>query len=300
MDEPLHFKVPTLNQEIVRVENWNLSCFCDPIHFHEELQITYVLKGEGTLHVGNSIDKFKSGELFLFGKNLPHVLRNDRSYYRSDPKKHAQAISIFFNQDKISKYIADIPESKAVRRLIEYSIHGVRVTGKTAYKVFEIMDFLSKAEGFEKFIGLLMILDGISKDTNLEFISSGCVQIKKVTEDLTNINRVFDYVRTHFQERITLQEIAELVCMSPTTFCRFFKSKTLKTFSRFLVEVRIDNACKLLVENGLNSTECCYECGFNNISNFHRHFRSITGMTPGEYKRRIKNNERHPSLLAMA
>ena len=288
MDEPLLFKVPTLNREIVRIENWNLSGFYDPVHFHEEFQITYILEGKGTLYVGNSIDTFKSGDLFLFGKNLPHVIRNDRSYYNGDQKKHARAISIFFNQDDINKYIADIPGSAAIRRLIDYSLHGVRVTGNTAYKVFKIMGFLNKTEGFEKYIGLLMMLDDISKDSNLEFISSGGVQIKRVTEDLTNINRVFDYVRTHFQERITLQEIAELVCMSPTTFCRFFKSKTLKTFSRFLVEVRIGNARKLLIENDLNSTECCYACGFNNISNFHRHFRSITGMTPGEYKRRIK------------
>jgi len=285
--EPLHFKIPRLNEETVRVESWNLSYFYDPVHFHEEFQITYVTEGEGTLFVGDSIKNFSAGELFFFGKDLPHVLRNDDSYYCGNPNKHARAISLFFSQDIVKKMILDIPESMAVRRLIDYSIYGIRLSGKSAYKVFEIMEVMKKCDGFEKVIALLKILDDISANGNLEFLSSDGVQLKSVSEDIPKINKVFDYVRNRFQERITLEEIAGLVYMSPTAFCRFFKNKTLKTFSRFLIEVRIGNACRLLHEGNFNTTECCYECGFNNISNFHRHFKSVTGMSPGEYKRRI-------------
>jgi AraC-like DNA-binding protein len=77
-----------------------------------------------------------------------------------------------------------------------------------------------------------------------------------------------------------LDDIAKVAHISPHAFCRYFKSKTKKTFSRFLLEVRTGHAAKLLAETHKSIAEVCYDSGFNNFSNFNRHFKAIIGRTP--------------------
>lgn len=287
--QPFHFKVPKLKEETVRVENWNLNHFFDPIHFHEEFQITLILEGEGSLFVADSVVPFKKGEIYLFGKNLPHVLKNDRVNHPNNARKHSRAISVFFNQDVVKSALVDIPEAYAIQRLIDFSVYGIKVSENTTSIIRRELNALAKKNPFEKFILLLSILECVSKDNHLNFLSSSGIPIHTVVENIPKITMVFDFIRKNYHEKITLQQIAELVNMSPTAFCRFFKYKSQKTFSRFLIEVRIGNACRLLFQDDFNTAECCYSCGYNNLSNFHKHFKSVTGMTPLEYRKKILN-----------
>ena len=287
--QPLHFKVPRLKEETIRVECWDLDHFFEPIHFHEEFQITLILEGEGSLFVAESVVPFKIGEIYLFGKNLPHVFRDNRFNFQKKGQKNAKAISVFFNQDVVKSALGEIPEAYAIQRLVDFSVYGIKVS---AGKISEIKDkliALTKKNAFDKFILLLDTLGSISNDNNLELLSSSGIPIHNVVENIPKINMVFDHIRKNYGEMITLKQIAELVNMSPTAFCRFFKYKSQKTFSRFLIEVRIANACRLLYQDDLNTAECCYSCGYNNLSNFHKHFKSVTGMTPLEYRNHIVN-----------
>ncbi len=285
---PLHFKVPRQTGETVRVEQWNLDYFYDPIHFHEEFQLTYVIEGNGTLFVREINKDFQSGDVLLFGKNLPHVLRCDDRYYLGNPDMHARAVSIFFSQDTIHKALELIPEAQAVQRLLEYAMYGIKVPHRHADNISKKMERITEAKGFERILTLMNILDTVSNNENLEFISSTSIPIHTVNKEMPKIEKVFEYVRANFKNRITLEEIAAIVNMTPTGFCRFFKQKTLKTFSRFLIEVRIGNACKMLMEGDFNTSECCFASGYNNISNFHRHFRSVTNMSPKEYRLKFR------------
>lgn len=286
---PLHFKVPRLKEETIRVECWDLDNFFEPIHFHEEFQITLILEGGGSLFVSDSVIQFKKGEVYLFGKNLPHVFRNSGNEYQTNGKKKARAISVFFNQDVLKNSLTEIPESYAIRRLIDLAVYGIRISECKQAKVCEKLNGLPEKNSFEKFLGLLEILECISKDNHLDFISCQGIPIHTVQENIPKINMVFDFIRNNYSERITLRQVADLVNMSPTAFCRFFKYKSQKTFSRFLIEVRIANACKLLFQDDFNTSECCYSCGYNNLSNFHKHFKSVTGMTPLEFRKNILN-----------
>ena len=287
--QPLHFKVPRLKEETVRVECWELDNFFDPIHFHEEFQITLILNGEGTLFVGESVAPFKKGEIFLFGKNLPHVLRNNRFQNQSKRNKGARAISIFFNQDVIKKLLNEVPEAYAIERLIDFSGKGIKVAESSNALIIEKVVAMPQKKSFEKILLLLDILAKISDENHLVFLSPSRMLTPIVVENITKINKVFEYVWNNYYEKITLDQIATMVNMSPTAFCRFFKQKSQKTFSRFLIEVRVANACRLLYQDDLNTSECCYSCGYNNLSNFHKHFKSVTGMTPLEYRNYIMN-----------
>jgi AraC-like DNA-binding protein len=290
MMQPLHFKVPRLKDETIRVECWELDNFFEPIHYHEEFQITLIQEGEGSLFVAESIVDFKENDVYLFGKNLPHVFRNKEYCFQNGSNKKAKAISVFFNQDVLKNSLCDIPESYNLQKLLDHSIYGIKVSSSIQFLVSRKLKKLTNKGAFEKYLGLLDILECVSKDSKLCFISSLGVPIQSVKENIPKINLVFDFVRNHYREKITLEQIAEMVNMSPTAFCRYFKYKSQKTFSRFLIEVRIANACRLMLQNDFNTSEACYSSGYNNLSNFHKHFKSITGMTPLEFKNKILKN----------
>ena len=103
--------------------------------------------------------------------------------------------------------------------------------------------------------------------------------------NIIRLNKVHEFTLSNYKREITLQEVAELSHLSVTSFCRYFKMMTRKTYSDFLNEIRISHACRLLIEDKMTIEVICFECGFQNISNFFRHFKKITGMTPLVYKR---------------
>ncbi len=105
-------------------------------------------------------------------------------------------------------------------------------------------------------------------------------------EDVDRMEKLYDYVFRNFNRKITIKEVSEVMSISPNSFCKYFKSRTNKVFSDFVSEVRIGNACKLLIENNLSITQICYESGFNNISNFYRQFKHIKQLTPSEFQKK--------------
>ena len=165
---PLHFKVPRQTGETVKVETWHLDYFYDPIHFHDEFQLTYVIEGEGSLFVREISKSFKSGDVLLFGKNLPHVLRCHDSYYQGNPNLHARAVSVFFSQDTLKETLAKLPEAYAIQRLIEYAIHGIRVPSEVAAEIGSKVERIIKQTGFERVLSLLDVLHDVSNNENLK------------------------------------------------------------------------------------------------------------------------------------
>jgi AraC-like DNA-binding protein len=91
----------------------------------------------------------------------------------------------------------------------------------------------------------------------------------------------------NFTDTIKLGDVSSIANLTPTAFCKYFKSKTGKTFSSFVNEVRIGQACKLIFNLNLNISQICYSCGFNNLTNFNRNFKNFTKMTPTEYKKNL-------------
>ena len=284
---PIHFKIPKLVGESIRVENWDMQFFYSNIHCHEECQLTYIIEGEGILFVGPTSGTFKSGDLFLFGKNLPHVMRCNEGDNKENPKQHARAISIFFNSDTLSSIFKTLPEFYALDKLLIYSNFGVKINPPLNAEVFIRLKSLLKLNALDRILEFLQILNKMAQSKDLKFISFQSIPLHSVAKNEQSINKVYDFVITNSREKITLSTAAQLVYLSTGAFCRFFKLRTLKTFSRFLIEVRIGDACKLLSEGNYNATECCYICGYNNISNFQRHFKAVTGMTTTEFKNQI-------------
>lgn len=290
--KPIYFKVPRQREETVRVENWDLPFFYDPIHFHEECQLTYIIESTGMILVGDKLDKFTKGEVYLIGKNLPHVFHNNERYFETDSLYRARAISVFFSFDSLLAFLEYIPESFKIMKLLHNSSYGIKLSKEDSKLVSKYVKKLLNLDGFSRVLELLNILSIIANSSEATSISKRTPLIIN-EEDNNKLNKVFEYIMKNFRERIKLDDVAALVYMTPTSFCRYFKQRTQKTFSEFLIEVRIGNACKLLSKSNYNVAQACYSSGYNNISNFHRHFLNVTRMTPNQYRKNIIKTNKH-------
>ncbi|HEY4207740.1 MAG TPA: helix-turn-helix domain-containing protein, partial [Puia sp.] len=104
-------------------------------------------------------------------------------------------------------------------------------------------------------------------------------------EESQRINAIYDYTLRHFSQKIYLEQVAAIVGLVPNSFCRYFKSRTGKTYTQFLTEIRVGHACKLLIDNRISIKQLCFESGFNNFTCFHKNFKMITGKSPQHYQR---------------
>ena len=252
-------------------------------HFHPECELLLIQKSSGNCLIGDYIGPFESGEIFLFGSNLPHTFIHDNEFMQEGQEGHS--IVILFQKEFLGTDFFNLPEIKEIGKLLILAKQGLRLFGETRKKVTKLMKKTLDATPGKKLIALLSSLQLISESKEYEIISSYGFTCPDSLADNQKINTVFEYTFKNYNNKITLEEVAALLKMPKHSFCRYFKSKTNKTYIQFLMEVRIGQACKLLVEEDLNVKEVGYSCGYNNTSNFYHQFKSIMKKNPYEYKR---------------
>jgi AraC-like DNA-binding protein len=258
-----------------------------PWHHHPEYELVLVLKSSGDKIIGDHMSSFTDGDLAFLGPNLPHVYRNNKSYYEENPDLTAEAIVIHFNLDFLGIGFFAIPEMKTIAKFLEESLKGFSIHGNTRQLVAQKMNNMLMMSGPARIIELLSILNLLADTNEKELLaSSGFIQNFK-TSGSEQITEVCDFIMKNFASDISLKQIAEIAHMSPNVFCNFFKQRTRKTFVTFLNEVRIGYACKLLSGEQHNISEICYLSGFHNLSNFNRQFIRIVHKTPLQYKKDI-------------
>lgn len=254
-------------------------------HYHSELELIHFNKGSGTQLIGNSISRFREGQVILVGKNLPHYWRFDDIYFTSPNTAHTDVRVAHFRESIFGNQFLELPENLPIRNLIEKAKWGIQVDGPCREKVAKILENLMFADGPERIILLLQTLSLLSSCKELKKICSAGLRntIKKDEEE--RINAIYNYSLKNFKRKIFLDEIAAVAHISPNSFCRYFKSITGKTYSGFLLELKVSEACRLLMENKYSIKQVCFESGFNNFTAFHKYFKLIKGLSPGAYKK---------------
>ena len=283
------FKVPLRQDTSIRFEEYVDSQFYNTVHFHEEYQLTLILAGKGILKVGTEHHNFKSGEFYLFGKNLPHAFQNNEEVLEANNEKSAHYISVFFNVDSYGYLFNENPETEGIKKMLSLALSGLKLGDVDAEYLEDTIRTLAGINEFDKVIELLKILNHISEaPNNLALVSHTAKTITYDVNGINTINDVFSFLKSNYKNKISLESISSQFNMTTATFGRFFKLRTQKTFSQFLIETRVLKACELLRDGSHNITESCYDSGFTNISNFHRHFKRVVGMTPTQYKVHIE------------
>jgi AraC-like DNA-binding protein len=258
----------------------------DPVwHAHSEYQLFVVFKGTGTRFIGDSIKSFKPGELVFTGPHLPHLWRSDDAYFTKRNHLKTEGIVIYFNENFLGDHILEKEEMLSIKKLFAKSMRGLEFFGAKKTEAVRLMKELVHMKGISSVIQLLHVLEILAATKEYHYISSVHYEESFNQHETDRLNKVYEYILKNFRRKVSLEEIAELLHMTPTSFSRYFTMKNNKPFSRFVAEIRIKHACELLTETDASIAEICYECGFNTLSNFNKQFKEITLRKPTEYKK---------------
>ncbi|WP_020603470.1 AraC family transcriptional regulator [Spirosoma spitsbergense] len=253
-------------------------------HYHPELELHYVIQGEGVRFIGDNVSNFSAGEVLLLGENLPHTWQCNKEYFHESPDLQVEAIVIQFRPDCLGTNFLTLTEAYPIRRLYEKARRGIVVRGKTNQQITELMQRAVKGTPLQRVIMLLSILDLLAESDEVELITSPYGFYKSNELETIRLNAVCSYTLSNYEKNIALEEVSAIANLSVTSFCRYFKLMTHKTFHDFLTEIRISHACRALIDNQLSIEMVCFESGFNNLSNFYRQFKRTKGVTPLAYK----------------
>lgn len=272
------FKIPKANDESIIYQRDFEFVLYDKLHQHEEIQISYIENGEGTLIVGDTISEFNDHEIIIFGGNLPHVLR-------SEPRENESLVhSIFFHPKPILKTLSNFTEFKKLNKTFEAFKNGVRIHSKKN-KIRKTILKIAVAKETKKFILFLKLLKLIEESSKSP-LSNYRYEKNLTDNEGKRMQMVFEHVMNNFDKRLSLDEVANIANMTKNAFCRYFKTRTNKTFFQFLIELRVEKAARLLISNkDASIIEIAELSGFNNISNFNRKFKEIKGIAPLQYKK---------------
>lgn len=267
------------------VRQYNQSCenTLANWHFHPEVELIYVKGGTGKRHIGRHMSYFNDGDLVLMGANLPHYGFTDRLTGNSSETV------VQFRQDFLGDTFFEIPEMNGIKKLLELSKKGLAFHGGTKEEVGKKIEDLAHKDQFGRLMGLINILQGLYLSKEYTVLNADGVAMAVDAKDNDRMNEVYGYVRKHYKEHISLDEIAEEVNMTVPAFCRYFKKISRKTFTKFVNEYRVVHASKLLAETSLQITEVSFESGFNNFSHFNKSFKEFTGKSPSAYRKEFKN-----------
>ncbi len=272
--------------QIKRVDQFYLDA---PFHFHHLCELVWVQQSFGKRIVGDNIDNFEDGDLVLMAPNLPHIWQNDQAFFRKKRGFHVKATVIYFPADFLLTLTDEQDVLKPTQELIKRASRGLSFFGETKQKISGILSNISDEKGFKKIIDFLQVIDLLADSKEFQYLASISFKNLYDEKDTGRINKVYQFLIQNFHRDISLEEISDLCYMTPNSFCRFFKSRTQKSLTQFLNELRIGHACKLLQNEDYSMADVCYECGYNNTANFNKFFKSITGKTPSAYSKDLKN-----------
>jgi len=253
-----------------------------PIHFHPEYELNFIHNGEGVRRIiGDHMQEIDSVELVLVGPNLIHGWELHRC---KNDKIHE--ITVHIHEDLYGEQLLGRSIFKPIQDMLERSIHGILFSKNTALEIKPRLGNLSKLNSIDYYLELTSIFHYLANSKGQKLLSTSSSK-KENFENSDRIKIVHEYVQENFQRKISLDEISELINMTPVSFNRFIKKRVGRTFITYINDIRLSNATRLLMQTDLSIGDIGFKCGFNNIANFNRIFKKFKHCTPSEFRKQF-------------
>ena len=275
------FIIPKTKESTLIYQQDEGAFFYEKLHQHEEIQICHILRGEGTLVVGDSINPYKKGDVIVIGSFMPHVFKPDVG-----ASSISKMRSLFFTKNSFGTNFFDLEVSQELHSFFEKSSYGFKlITSKnSASALFSKIHKASKLQRFILFMKLLKILS----NSEHQRLSSFIYDKKYSPTEGKRMTDVLEYTFENYNKDVCLEAVAQVAAMTKNSFCKYFKKVTNKTYFEFLKEIRVEHACKLIRRHkDLRIFDVAYQCGFKNISNFNKQFKMVTTLSPSDFKKLI-------------
>lgn len=258
--------------------------FAAPLHKHPEYELILIEEGEGRCFVGDSEQPLRPGIFMLIGPNLSHLWLSADSYYEKDSNLTSKSVYAQFNPNIFPDNMSTLTELESIYTLLKESKRGLAFMGKGVEECKQLFRALVCKKGVERWVTLYTLLDKLSK-LKCEYLVSPQYAASHVSSGNKIVDSIHCYLNANYHNQISLKDVAEVVCMSPSALCRYYKAHTGHTIFAYLSEQRIAYAVKLLSNSNRNIAGIAYDCGYNSLSHFNRQFRRITGYAPSDYVR---------------
>ncbi len=288
----VHTEISRLTNELLSIEpimDANLQCPFNAqpeYHSHPELELLYVIEGNGTRIINGIAESFESGDMILMGPGVPHIWITDESNINIQDNS-PKAILVYFNIFKFQELFNSLKEFSDIKKLINNSRKGVKIHGETRDTIGKMLLELHSEDGYPQIEGILRILHIISQSKEKSFVIANLHE--PAEHDISDrMVPVLKFINDNLHHPITLEQVAELACMTENAFCRFFRSRLKKNFSQYLREQRIAKACSLLVQTGRSISDISDLCGYRSTSHFSQVFKSRIKLTPFQYRRSVE------------
>jgi AraC-like DNA-binding protein len=279
--KPIFLKIETGSSYIIREQV--MAHVRSRCYYHPQVELVYFERSDGMAIIGDKVQAIEEGDLFLLGSNLPHLFRNDEKFLNR--KLPVRIVVLHFTPDLWGRDFLEQPDMKPVRELLLKAQRGLVLKGAGQSEMPALLRRMMEAKGPERFILLLQTLSQLARTRQLRPILPTGFTAETDDPNEDRLNDVYAFTLQNFRRKIQTREIASVAHLSEHSFCRYFKNKTGKTYTAFLHEVRIRQACKLLSESNLSISQVIEESGFVNYSNFFRYFKQVTGRTPAEFQK---------------
>lgn len=256
-------------------------------HYHPEFELTLTLNSRGQRHVGDHLGSYDDGDLVLVGPNLPHTWC---SRERIDPARPHVALVMWFSPDWAARLVEPLAELRPVGRMLAEAGRGLAFTAAAAAAVrpaIEAMPDLDPAGRLLRLIEVLCVL-ARDEDRRTTLAAPRPAPVAMPAPEQARIDRVLNHIHARYRDEIPIASLTDLACLSASAFHRFFRRHTRMTVSRYVAQLRIGQACSLLINGDRPIGHVADAVGYPNIANFNRQFRALKAMTPREFRRSFR------------
>ncbi|MBK7806085.1 MAG: AraC family transcriptional regulator [Saprospiraceae bacterium] len=276
---------PLKENDICVVLDSSNNGFDYPIHNHPEVEINLVMGMSGKRIVGDSTEIYQENDLVILGPYLYHKWYGDDVLLNK--KKPYRVITIQFDSKQFSTNMMMKDSFYGIRNLLKESMRGIQFTGKTFESARRIMIEMTENKGFENTISFLKLLDVLSKGQDRRYLTLLEFESPGPKANNHRIQIAYAYILQHYSDpNFKMSDVAEQVQMTENAFSRFFQKQSFRSFSDFLIDLRLGKACKLILETDKTISEIGYMAGFNNLANFNRLFKKYRKYTPNEFRKK--------------
>jgi len=251
-----------------------------PLHNHEDMEINLILNAAGAQRiVGDHIGELDDCELVCVGSNLAHGW-----FTHHCKSKHIKEVTIQFHKDLFDERFLSRNELVNIRNMFENSKRGLMFQKAAIESIAPRILALEHKNGFDSILELLSIIHDMSLYRDVRLLSDLSFTVDQFNSNSRRIENVFKYMNTNFSKQITLCDVAAIAHMTKTSFSRFIKQRTGFSFVESRDEIRLGHVSKMLIDTSNSVAEIAFKCGFNNMANFNRLFKSKKGLTPKEFR----------------